>query len=207
MLRFPCEQYHTEITNWISNLWETSYIPPYINLSELIAKQVPCQPGLYSKQEPSVRTLWPDIKMMVSLTKLIVLFAKAEPISLSASPSHLKTRKLENNFAPPQRLLEHFPEGDDAGAFIVPALDARSQVVLENLCSNLHLFGSAQLTLVAPDLCVPGVPEGTTSHLSSQYGKCVMAALSRHHFFAAWRVEAPFSAVSLSDGSFTLRFL
>ena len=34
-----------------------------------------------------------------------------------------------------------------------------------------------------------------------------MAAPSPHRFFAAWRVEAPFSAVSLSGGFYTLRNL
>ena len=114
-------------------------------------------------------------------------------------------------------LLELFPEGDDAGAFVVPALDARSQVQstkdrrngVGKVVFKLALFGSAQLfTLVAPDLCVPGIPEGVLQRvISSQYGQCAMAALSPPRFFAAWRVEAPSSAVSLSDGSYTLRCL
>ena len=37
------------------------------NPSEFIAKQDLCRPDSYSKQEPSVRTLWSDIQMMVSL--------------------------------------------------------------------------------------------------------------------------------------------
>ena len=74
---------------------------------------------------------------------------------------------------------------------------------------KLAPFGSAQLfTLVAPDLCVPGIPDGVLQRvISSQHGQSVMAALSPHRFFAAWRVEAPFSAVSLSDGFNTLRSL
>ena len=40
--------------------------------SEFIAKQVLCRPDSYSKQEPNVRTLWPDKKMMVSPMKLTV---------------------------------------------------------------------------------------------------------------------------------------
>ena len=39
---------------------------PVTNLSEYIAKQVPCQSDSYSKQEPNVRTLWPYTRMMVS---------------------------------------------------------------------------------------------------------------------------------------------
>ena len=29
LLRFPCEQYHKEITKWIDNLWEESNLPAY----------------------------------------------------------------------------------------------------------------------------------------------------------------------------------
>ena len=49
------------------------------NLSEYIAKQVPCRSDSYSKQKPNVRTLCPDIRMMVSTLRLIVHFDKAEP--------------------------------------------------------------------------------------------------------------------------------
>ena len=70
---------------------------PKTNPSGFIAKQVVHPPDSYSRRELNARTLWPDTRMMVSSTKLIVHFAKAEPSSLSASPSHLKTEKSENN--------------------------------------------------------------------------------------------------------------
>ena len=100
-----------------------------------------------------------------------------------------------------------FPEGDDEGAFIVPALDARSQVLSIKDRSNgigkpvckLAPLGSGQLfILVAPDLSVAGIPDGVLQRniLSNQHGQCAMAALSPPRFFAAWRVVAPFSAVS-----------
>ena len=69
LLRFPCEQYHSGITTWINNLWENQTFQSLLNPSEFIAKQVPCRPDSISKQEPSVRTLWPGIKMMASATK------------------------------------------------------------------------------------------------------------------------------------------
>ena len=70
---------------------------PITNPLEFIAKQVPCQPGSYSKQEPSIKTLWPDIEMMVSPMKLTVLSATPKQVSRSANPSHLETGKSENN--------------------------------------------------------------------------------------------------------------
>ena len=72
------------LTNWINSVRENPTCQLITNLSEFIAKQVPYQPGLYSKQEPKVRTLWPDIEM-VSLLKLIVHSANADPISQSVS--------------------------------------------------------------------------------------------------------------------------
>ena len=60
-----------------------------------------------------------------------------------------------------------FPDGEDEGAFIVRAPDARSQVLsikdrrngVGKLVFKFSSFGSGQLfTLVAPDLCVLGVP-------------------------------------------------
>ena len=90
------------IAFWKSPTWQPTTI-----LTEFIAKQVPYQPDLYSKQERSVRTLWPDIKTMVSPTKLIVHSAEAEPISQSVSPSHLKTGKLEYNLRPCAKFWQH----------------------------------------------------------------------------------------------------
>ena len=51
-------------------------------------------------------------------------------------------------------------------------------------------------------LCVPGIPGEVlqTDSLSNQEGQCVMARLFASSPFAAWRVEAPFSAVSRFDG-------
>ena len=64
---------------------------------EFIAKQVPYPPDLFSKQELSVKTLWHDTQMMVSPTKRIVHFASPVPKSQSASPSHLKIEKFEDD--------------------------------------------------------------------------------------------------------------
>ena len=70
---------------------------PVTNLSEYFAKPVPCQSDSYSKQEPNVKTLWPDIKMMVSPMKLTVPSATPKQLSRSANPNHLKTEKSESN--------------------------------------------------------------------------------------------------------------
>ena len=124
LLQFDCDQYHTGVTNWI-NSEAKSNMPAYDKPVRLHCKTDPCQSDTYSKQEQNVRTLWSKIKMMVSPTKLIVHFAQAEPISLSAGTSRLKTGK---RLAPlwqivAAKLKVLFPEGDDTGTFIVPAPD------------------------------------------------------------------------------------
>ena len=73
-------------------------------LLEFIAKQVPYPLGLYLKQELSVKTLWHDTKMMVSPSKWRVHFATSVPKSQSASLSHLRIEKLEDEL----HLLESF---------------------------------------------------------------------------------------------------
>ena len=76
-----------------------------------------------------------------------------------------------------EKLEVLFPEGDDTGAFIVPALDARSQVLSIQDCRNgvgkpvfkLAPFGNGQLfALTALDLCVPGIPDDVLQQDISQ---------------------------------------
>ena len=80
-------------------------------------------------------------------------------------------REIGKQFAPLWRVLADqlkilFPDGDDEGAFVVPALDTRSHVLSMKDRRNgvgkpvfkLASLGSGQtFTLVAPDLSVPGV--------------------------------------------------
>ena len=100
LLRFPSE-HHTSVTNLINSVWEKSNMPVYDKPVRIHCKAGSLsEPDLYSKQEPNVRTLWPDIKTMVFPTKLTVHSAKAEPISQSVSPSHLKDQEIGNNLPP-----------------------------------------------------------------------------------------------------------
>ena len=119
---------------------------------------------------------------MVSPTKLIVRSAKAEPISQSVSPSHLEDWEIGKQCAPlwgilAAKLKVLFPEGDDTGAFIVPALDANAQVLsIKNRRNGvgkpvfkLVPFGNEQLfALTALDLRVPGIPYGVLQQVISQ---------------------------------------
>ena len=222
LLRFPCEQYHIGITNWIDNLWENQTFQSIISPSEFIAKQVPCRPDSFSKQEPNVRTLWPDVKMMVSPVKLTDFSAAPKQLSRFANPNKSKTGRSESNL----RLCgECWPNSSEFSSLMemtkVHLLSQRStpahkfsaswieETALENLCSNLPLLEVDSCLLLLHLTCVFLVflVKCCNGHLSSQHGQCVMAALSPHRFIVAWRVEAPFSAVSRIDGFYTLRSL
>ena len=94
-----------------------------------------CRSYSHSKQqEPNVRTLLPDVKMRVSPMQLTVPSVAPKQKSLSANPKHLKTGRSESNLRLcgecwPNSSKILFPGGDDESAFIVPACDARSQIL------------------------------------------------------------------------------
>ena len=76
-----------------------------------------------------------------------------------------------------EKLEVLFPEGDDTGTFIVPALDVRSQVLSIKDRRNgvgkpvfkLAPFGNGQLfALTAPYLRVPGIPDEVLQRVISQ---------------------------------------
>ena len=97
----------------------------------------------------------------------------------------MKTERLGKQFAPLWRELADqlkvlFPDGDGEGAFIIPALDARSQVLsiedrrkgVGKPVFKLASLGSGHaFTLVAPDLSVPGVSSEVLQRVLSQANK------------------------------------
>ena len=109
-------------------------------------------------------------------------FCNAETVISVRQSRSLEDWEIGKQFAPLWRVLAEqlktlFHDGDDQGAFIVPALDACSQVLSikdRRKGSGKPLFklapsGSAQLfTLVAPDLCVPGITGEVLQRVISQ---------------------------------------
>ena len=128
------------------------------NLSEFIAMQVPCQPDSYSKRVKCQDFVdrYRDDGIPLKST---VFSATPKQLSRSANPSHLKTGKSENNL----RLCGKFwPNSSKFSSPTVtaqvPLLSLRSRP-LKFSASRIAPFGSGQLfALLAPDLCVPGVP-------------------------------------------------
>ena len=103
---------------------------------------------------------------------------------MSVNPNQLKTERLENSLRLCGELADQleilFLNRDDEGAFIIPALDARSHVLSIKDRRNgvgkpvfkLASLGSGQtLTLVTPELPVPGVSPEVLQRVLSQANK------------------------------------
>ena len=221
-LRFPCEQYLKGITKWIDTLWGESKMQVCNkNLSEFTARQVPCQSDSFLKHEANARTLLLDIRMMVFLTQTTVPSAATITVRQSIS---IEDREIGTQFAPLWKVLAEqlkvlFLEEDDEGVFILPALDARSQLLsikdrrngIGKPMFKLAPLGSGQtFTLVTPDLSVPGISPEVLQRVLSQANRPHVSAPSPLRFFAAWRVEAFFFFLgggrgSCFDGFYTWR--
>ena len=130
----------------------------------------------------------------------------------------LEDREIGNRFAPLWEILAAklkvlFPEGDDTGTFIVPALNVRSQVLSIKDRRNgvgkpvfkLAPFGNGQVfALTAPDLCVLGIPDDVSQQVISQASTANvcrppfrLTAFSRPPFFRGfpfrWALQSAFS--------------
>ena len=130
------------------------------NLSEFIARQVPCQSDSFLKHEANVKTLWLDIRKMVFPMQSTLPSAAPQLLSQCDNPDQLKTERLENNLRPCGKcwlnsLKILFLDEDDEGVFILPALDVRSQILsikdrrngIGKLVFKLAPLGSGQTCL------------------------------------------------------------
>ena len=166
--RFSCEQYHTGLRGGSTLFGKGPRCVHTINLSEFIVKQVLCRSGLYLNHEPNVKILLSDIKRKDVIDSP---FCCTKTNIIVRQSTSIEDREIGKQFAPLWRELADqlkifFPDGDDEGAFIVPALDVRSQVLSMKYRRNgvgkpvfkPAPFGSGQtFAFVSPELSVPGV--------------------------------------------------
>ena len=168
---------------------------------------------LVSKHEPNVRTLLLDMRMMVSPMQLTDPSLVRIQIVCSANPNQLKTERSENNLRFLRiQLADHlkclFLDGDDEGVFIVPSIDARSQILsIKDQRNGIVKFVSRGFGPLLHLIWVFRVfaLEVLRRVLSFKLKgfMCVSHLLAR--FSAAWRVEVHLSVVSSCfDVYFTL---
>ena len=185
LLRFPNEQYHRGITKWIDNLWEESNMQACnksvrihckagsVSVRLVFETRAKCQDFVARCKDDGIPYAI-DSPFCCTNTNIIVRQSKS-----------IEDREIGKQFAPLWRELAYqlkvlFPDRDDEGAFIVPALDARSQILSIKDRRNgvgkpvfkLAPLGSGQtFTLVTPDLCVPGVSSVLLQRVISQANK------------------------------------
>ena len=154
------------------------------NLSEFIAKQVLCRSGLYLKHEPNVKTLLLDKDDGIPFAFNSPFCCTNTNIIVRQSKS-IEDREIGKQFAPLWRELADqlrvlFLDGDDEGAFIIPALEARSHVfsikdrrngIGKPVFKLAPLGGGQTFTLVTLELSVPGISPEVLQRVLSQANK------------------------------------
>ena len=187
LLRFPFGPYHTtKVLQSGSIIFGKNPICQHTtSLSEFIVKQVLCRSGLYLKHEPNVKTLLLDIKDDGIPYAIDSPFCCTNAKIIVRQSKSIEDREIGKPFAPLWRELADqlkvlFPDRDDEGAFIIPALDTRSHVLSIKDRRNgvgkpvfkLAPLGSGQtFTLVTPELSVPGVSPEVLQRVLSQANK------------------------------------
>ena len=155
------------------------------NLSEVIAKQVLCRVRLVFETRAKCQDFGARYKDDGIRYELDSPFCSVKTTIAVCESKSIEDREIGKQFAPLWRefadqLKLLFPDGDDEGAFIIPALDARSHVLSIKDRRNgvgkpvfkLASLGSGQMfTLVSPDLSVPGVSLEVLQWVLSQANK------------------------------------
>ena len=125
--------------------------------------------------------------MMVPLMQLIPPFCSSSTFLSVRQSKSLEDREIGRRFAPLWRVLftklqEIFRERDAKDFFIVPALDARSQILsildrrngVGKPVFKLAQAGHEQpFDLTAPDLCVPRIPDDVLRHVIREASQLV----------------------------------
>ena len=178
-------QYHTGIRKWINTLWERSNIPAdnrpvtihckagSISVSLVFESRAKCQDFVVRDKEDGIPY---EIDSPVCRVKTTITVRQSKSI---------EDREVGKQFAPLWRELADqleilFPNTDDEGAFIIPALDTRSHVLsikdrrngIGKPVFKLAPLGSGQtFASVSPELSVPGVPPDVLQHVLPQANK------------------------------------
>ena len=117
LLRFPCEQYHTGITNWINNLWEKSNIPAYNKPVRIHCKAGSVSARLVFETRAKCQDFVARYKEDGFPLKLTVLSATPKTVISVRQSNSLEDREIGKQVAPLWRVLAAklkvlFPDGD-----------------------------------------------------------------------------------------------
>ena len=180
--RFPCEPYHTGITKWIDTLCEKANMPADNRPVTIHCKAGSTSVRLVCESRAKCRDFVVRCKDNGISFEINSPFCCANTNIIVRQSKSFEDREIGKQFAPLWRELADqlkvlFPDGDDERAFIIPALDTRSQVLSVKDRRNgvgkpvfkLASLGSGHtFAIVTPELSVPGVPPDLLQHVLSQ---------------------------------------
>ena len=134
LLRFPCEQFHKGITKWINNLCEESNMPAYKKPVRIHCKAGSLSARLVFETRAKCQDFVARYKDDGIPYEINSPFCCAQTTITVCQAKSIEDREIGKQFAPLWKVLAEqlkilFPAGDDECAFIVPALDARLQVL------------------------------------------------------------------------------
>ena len=173
LLRFPCAQYQTGITNWINCVWEKSNMPAYHKPVRIHCKAGSLPARLVFETRAKCQDLVVRYKDDGIPYEIDSPFCSVKTTIAVRQSRSIEDREVGKQFAPLWRVLAEqlkvlFPESGGAGALIV--LRSTSvyrfsasrivETVSENQCSNLLPLGNGQVfALTANDWHAHGIPD------------------------------------------------
>ena len=134
LLRFPCEQYHTGITNWINNLWENQIFQPKSKPVRIHCKAGSVSARLVFETRAKYQDfvarhkddgITNEIDSPFCNAKTVISVRQSKSLKIGRSESNLR---LCGRFWPNSSKFSSLMEMTKV-PFIVLALDARSQVL------------------------------------------------------------------------------
>ena len=185
LLRFPCEQFREGVSAWIDSFWATTNAPALSKPTRIHCKTGSMSARLVFETKAKCQDFVARYKDDRIPHEVNSPFCNAKTVVAVRQSKSFGDEETGKQCAPLWKVLAEqlkvlFPEGDDTGAFIVPALDVRSQVLSIKDCRNgvgkpifkLAPFGNGQVfALTAPDLRVPGIPDEVWQRGISEAGQ------------------------------------
>ena len=138
LLRFPCEQHHTEVTNWINNVWEKSNIPAYNKLVRIHCKTFSLSVRLAFETRAKCQDIVARYKDDCIPAKLIVHFCQSRTNIAVRQSKSLEDREVGKQFAPVWKVLTQVPSLSLHLTSVHKLSASRiAETAWENQCSNL----------------------------------------------------------------------
>ena len=182
LLRFPSAQYLTGGTEWLETALENSGIAPHNRPTRIHCKAVSVSARLVFETRAKCQEFVARFKDDGILYEIDTFLCTSRITILVRHSRSVEDRETGKQFMPLWRAFADelrilFQEGDDKGPFVVPALDARSQILSvkdrrtgigKPVFKLASLRSRQSFALVSPDVCIPLVTSETLQRILCQ---------------------------------------